>query len=124
MSTRSALGQLTVVTLIALAAACGRPAAPGESAAPARSQTGAGATDVSLVVANGIVVTMDGAGRILSPGSVAIRDNEIVAVDTPAAIDAQYRGRERIDATGHIVLPGLINTHTHAPMVLYRGQPA
>ena len=64
---------------------------------------------------------MDDGGRVLAPGSVAIRDHEIVAVDTPAAIDERYRGRERIDATGQIVLPGLINTHTHAPMVLYRG---
>jgi 5-methylthioadenosine/S-adenosylhomocysteine deaminase len=74
-----------------------------------------------MVVANGIVITMDDGGRVLAPGSVAIRDHEIVAVDTPAAIDERYRGRERIDATGQIVLPGLINTHTHAPMVLYRG---
>jgi 5-methylthioadenosine/S-adenosylhomocysteine deaminase len=124
MSTRFVIAHATAVVIALLAAACGRAADPGAPATPAATaQPGAaaGATEVSLVVANGIVVTMDGAGRILSPGSVAIRDNEIVAVDTPAAIDAQYRGRERIDAAGQIVLPGLINTHTHAPMVLYRG---
>jgi 5-methylthioadenosine/S-adenosylhomocysteine deaminase len=125
MWTRFEIGRVTAAVVFALlAAGCGRPVGSEEPATPeAAAQPGAaaGATEVSLVVANGIVVTMDGAGRILSPGSVAIRDNEIVAVDTPAAIDARYRGRERIDAAGHIVLPGLINTHTHAPMVLYRG---
>jgi len=64
---------------------------------------------------------MDGANRVISPGSVAIDKNQIVAVDTADAIAGKYRGRERIDLTGHIVLPGLINTHTHAAMVLYRG---
>jgi 5-methylthioadenosine/S-adenosylhomocysteine deaminase len=44
-----------------------------------------------------------------------------VAVDTPAVIAAKYRARQRLDLADHIVLPGLINTHTHAPMVLYRG---
>ena len=76
---------------------------------------------VALVVTNGIVVTMDRGGRVLSPGAVAIDGRDIVAVDTPSAIAAAYRPRDAIDAGGAVVMPGLINTHTHAPMVLYRG---
>jgi 5-methylthioadenosine/S-adenosylhomocysteine deaminase len=76
---------------------------------------------VTLVVTNGIVVTMDGDGRILSPGAVAIDGRDIVAVDTVAAIASGYRAKDSIDARGAVVMPGLINTHTHAPMVLYRG---
>jgi 5-methylthioadenosine/S-adenosylhomocysteine deaminase len=72
-------------------------------------------------VTNGIVVTMDGDGRILSPGAVAIDGRDIVAVDTVAAIASGYRAKDSIDARGAVVMPGLINTHTHAPMVLYRG---
>src|SRR5215204_1746318 len=76
---------------------------------------------VSLVIKGGTVVTMDPAGRVLAPGALAIDGRDIVAVDTPENIDARFSGRESIDATGQIVMPGLINTHTHAPMVLYRG---
>ena len=80
-----------------------------------------GPRQVSLLITNGIVVTMDGGGRVLSPGSVAIDGADIVAVDTADAIQQQFRGRDTIDATGQVVMPGLVNTHTHAPMVLYRG---
>jgi 5-methylthioadenosine/S-adenosylhomocysteine deaminase len=80
----------------------------------------AGRTPVDLVIAGGTVVTMDG-GRVLSPGAVAIAGKDIVAVGAPAAVAAQYEAKQSIDATGDVVLPGLINTHTHAPMVLYRG---
>src|SRR3954471_3900538 len=76
---------------------------------------------VSLIVANGTVVTVDGGRRIIPRGSVAIEGRDIVAVDTADVIAARYRGRDTIDAAGSIVMPGLINTHTHAPMVLFRG---
>jgi 5-methylthioadenosine/S-adenosylhomocysteine deaminase len=76
---------------------------------------------VSLIVANGTVVTMDGSGRVLIPGSVAIDGTDIVAVDTPDAIRRQFRSDDIIEAWGSVIMPGLINTHTHAPMVLYRG---
>jgi 5-methylthioadenosine/S-adenosylhomocysteine deaminase len=76
---------------------------------------------VSLVVTGGIVVTMDAAGRIVPNGAVAIDGADIVGVDTAESIGKQFRGRETIDASRQVVLPGLINTHTHAPMVLYRG---
>jgi 5-methylthioadenosine/S-adenosylhomocysteine deaminase len=76
---------------------------------------------VSLIVTGGTFVTVDAAARVLSPGAVAIDGRDIAAIDTPEAIASRFTARESIDTTGHIVLPGLINTHTHAPMVLYRG---
>ena len=76
---------------------------------------------VSLVVANGIVVTVDPARRVIARGSVAIDGRDIVAVDSAEAIAAAFRGRDTIDASGSVVMPGLVNTHTHAPMVLFRG---
>ena len=76
---------------------------------------------VSLLVTNATVVTMDAAGRVIANGAVAVDGSDIVGVDTADAIGRQFRGAETIDAAGQVVLPGLINTHTHAPMVLYRG---
>jgi 5-methylthioadenosine/S-adenosylhomocysteine deaminase len=76
---------------------------------------------VSLVVVGGTVITQNAAHQILSPGAVAIDGNAIVAVDAPEVIAAGYQATETIDARDQLVLPGLINTHTHAPMVMYRG---
>ena len=80
-----------------------------------------GPRTVSLVVKNGIVVTVDGNRRVIEAGAVAVDGRDIVAVDTAAAIATRFRGRETIDAAGGVIMPGLINTHTHAPMVLFRG---
>ena len=76
---------------------------------------------VSLVVSGGTVVTMDAARRVIPGGAVAIDGARIVSVGSAAEVAAAFRGQSTIDATGQVVLPGLVNTHTHAPMVLYRG---
>jgi len=80
-----------------------------------------GPREVDLVVTGGTVVTVDASGRIIPSGAVAIDGSDIAAVGTADTVAKQFRGRETINASGQIVLPGLINTHTHAPMVLYRG---
>ena len=58
---------------------------------------------------------------MIPDGAVAIDGDKIVAVGPADEIAAKYQAADRIDARGQVILPGLINTHTHAPMVLYRG---
>jgi 5-methylthioadenosine/S-adenosylhomocysteine deaminase len=78
-------------------------------------------TRVDLIVRGGKFVTMDGARRIIEDGAAAISDGRIVALGTRAEVDAKYTARETIDATGKVIIPGLVNTHTHVPMTLFRG---
>ena len=106
----SRIRSLAVVTVAAAAAG----AVLAHAQAPARRP-------VSLVVTNAVVVTMDGGSRVLTPGAVAIDGRDIVAVDTPEAIRRGFEARDSIDAGGQVVMPGLVNTHTHAPMVMFRG---
>ena len=80
-----------------------------------------GSREVSVLVTNGVIVTMDPSRQVIQNGAVAIDGTDIVAVGPAADVAARFRARERVDAAGQIVLPGLINTHTHAPMVLFRG---
>jgi len=74
-----------------------------------------------LLLSGGIVVTMDGSGRVIPDGAIAVKGDRIVAVGPTSEVAGQFDARQRIDLQGQIALPGLINTHTHAPMVLYRG---
>jgi 5-methylthioadenosine/S-adenosylhomocysteine deaminase len=76
---------------------------------------------VALVVVGGTVITQNAGHVVLTPGAVAIDGTDIVDVDRPEAIAAKYRAAATVEARDQIVLPGLINTHTHAPMVMYRG---
>ena len=63
---------------------------------------------------------MDGGGRDYSPGAILIDDGVISAI-APVAIAETVEAHRRIDAAGCIVLPGMVNTHTHIAMSLFRG---
>src|SRR5688572_4328637 len=76
---------------------------------------------VNLMIVGGTVVMMDKERRLIENGAVAVAGNEIVGVGTRADITKRYRARRTINATGKVIIPGLINTHTHVPMVLFRG---
>jgi 5-methylthioadenosine/S-adenosylhomocysteine deaminase len=80
----------------------------------------AGAQDVWLVD-GGLVVAMDEAGTVIPDGAVAIRGNRIAAVGPSSELARRFPGARRIDASGRIVMPGLIDAHTHVPMTLFRG---
>jgi 5-methylthioadenosine/S-adenosylhomocysteine deaminase len=76
---------------------------------------------VGLILTGGTVITMDAAHRVLTPGAVVIDGSDVVAVDGAVTIAARFRSATTLDTTGKLVLPGLVNTHGHAPMVMYRG---
>lgn len=76
---------------------------------------------VDILLRNGIVVTMNGNYDVFEDGAVAIRDDSIVAVSPAAEIAGAYQAREEIDCAGNVIMPGLVNAHTHIPMTLMRG---
>ena len=67
------------------------------------------------------LVTMDGTRRVIENGAVAVKGERIVAVGARAEIDRRYQAKQRVDRPDAVILPGLIDTHTHAPMSLFRG---
>ena len=78
-------------------------------------------TKADLIIVGGTVVTMDKDRRVIENGGMAIRHDKIVAVGTRAEIERGYYAATVTNATGSVVIPGLVNTHTHVPMTLFRG---
>ncbi|MBK9164670.1 MAG: amidohydrolase [Acidobacteria bacterium] len=76
---------------------------------------------VDMLIVGGTVVTMDGSRRVIVDGAVAISGDTITAVGTRAELTRSHKATRTIDASGKVIVPGLINTHTHIPMTLFRG---
>lgn len=76
---------------------------------------------VDLNLKNAIIVTMDEKFQVFEPGALALSDDQIVAVGHEADLLNEYDAVETIDCEAKVLLPGLINAHTHVPMTLLRG---
>ncbi len=91
---------------------------------PSANDTGGVAADddaIDLIVRGAWVVSMDAEGTLFENGAVAIDDGVILAVGPAAEIEAQYGARETLAGDQRIVMPGLVNGHSHAAMTLLRG---
>ncbi|MEP6916914.1 MAG: amidohydrolase family protein [Acidobacteriota bacterium] len=71
-----------------------------------------------LLLTNATVLTMDEQFTVYSPGAVAITGDSVAAVGPDALA---FLAAETIDCRGRVVMPGLVNAHTHVPMTLLRG---
>ncbi len=76
---------------------------------------------IDLIVAGDLVLTMDEQNSVLAGGAVAVDDGRIVAIGPLDEITGEYAAAEILPGAERVVMPGLINGHTHAAMSLLRG---
>src|ERR1700741_234936 len=76
---------------------------------------------VDLLVLGGTIVTMDQTRRVIEDGGIAVANGRIVGIGPRADIESRYASRQTVEASGKVIIPGLINGHTHIPMTLFRG---
>jgi 5-methylthioadenosine/S-adenosylhomocysteine deaminase len=113
---RSALKQLfLLVSLAVVGAAIALAQAPAKVASAA----------FDLVVTNATIVTMDPARHVIEDGVIGVSGDSISFVGPASEFYARNgkgsAARQTINAKGKLIMPGLINAHTHIPMVLMRG---
>lgn len=94
------------------------PGAPPDVAAPTTEED---ENAIDLIIAGDYVVTMDESGNVVRDGAVAINDGLIIAIGSATDINNQFTARGNLDGKNRVVMPGLINGHSHAAMTLLRG---
>ena len=77
--------------------------------------------DIDIIVKADYVLTMDRHFTVIKNGAVAVDNSRIASVGTAEDILGRYSSKQIIGGDGFIAFPGLINTHTHSPMVYFRG---
>ena len=80
------------------------------------------ANNWDIVITGGTLLTMSEKMEVIENPFIGIKDGKIVTVGvTRPPADSGFCAKDEIDASGCIVMPGLVNTHTHLPMVCFRG---
>ena len=78
--------------------------------------------ELDILIAGGTLLTMAAPGEIIEEPIIGIRDGKILFVGRePFPVGFAPKALEVIDASGLLLMPGLVNVHTHLPMVLFRG---
>ncbi len=76
---------------------------------------------VDTLIVGGTIVTMNAKHDVINDGAIAIFRGQIIMIGTRKDVTSKWRAHQTINATGKVIIPGLINTHTHVPMTLFRG---
>ncbi|MGD8993270.1 MAG: amidohydrolase family protein, partial [Desulfobacterales bacterium] len=74
-----------------------------------------------LVIHNGTIVTVNRRFDIITDGLLCVKDGKLERLETIAANQSLPAATETINADGGLIMPGLVNSHTHLPMTLFRG---
>ncbi|MGD9150849.1 MAG: amidohydrolase, partial [Desulfobacterales bacterium] len=74
-----------------------------------------------LVIHNGTIVTVNRRFDIIPDGLLCVKGGKLERLETIAANQSLPAAAETIDASGGLIMPGLVNSHTHLPMTLFRG---
>ena len=77
--------------------------------------------EADILLSNAIVITMDENFNQYEPGAVVVSGDSILAVGPEQEIKNSFTAAETIDCGGKVIMPGLVNAHTHVPMTLLRG---
>ncbi|MFN3740704.1 MAG: amidohydrolase family protein [Thermodesulfovibrionales bacterium] len=77
--------------------------------------------EVDYLIHGEFVVTVDSSLNVLKNGAVAVKDSTIIDTGFYEDLSKRYKARSVLGGPQSLVMPGLINTHTHAPMVYFRG---
>jgi 5-methylthioadenosine/S-adenosylhomocysteine deaminase len=76
---------------------------------------------VDILLVNAFILTMDSSKTQVPSGAVAVRGQKILEVGSESELRARYESSSTIDCHGKVLMPGLVNAHTHVPMTLLRG---
>ena len=74
-----------------------------------------------LVIHNGTIITVNPAGDIIEDGVVCVNETLLEEIGPRSKTAPLPNAKKTIDARGGLVLPGLVNTHSHLPMTIFRG---
>ena len=79
------------------------------------------AIECDMLFTGGTVITLDASARCFPSGAVAISGDTILAVGEADDLNKRFSPKETLHAKGKIILPGLVNSHNHTPLMIVRG---
>src|SRR5208283_4473170 len=77
--------------------------------------------EADIIIKNALIITSVKKNSVIKNGTIIIKNSRIIDIDKSDKINYKYFSKNTIDGTNKLVIPGLINTHTHAAMSIFRG---